>query len=499
MAVADAVYKLAGLAETYAEAAESEGVREVWNARNLAQRALGPEPSGAWEAVMPVLASAAWALTSIPLPHGSEALGLAEMAAKLRALAPGAVGSGLDGLVDGTAAVLDELARSNRDPLGDAAREILSTATRGGATLAIAPRSAVGAVSQAFLDQGRSVPVYSRDQLARLSPCETLLLIGPTRWFPAAVTTAPRAECTCFVQYSWLGIPRTGEPLLPWTRSALSRPIRFSFAIDQVQATSVDEDTGPEPDWGTIEARMRARVQAPSLGEPEVRARLLLLAGGQAVYVEEDDGAELVVAILDSQGDLSVARRAARTILPGDFVVLRSSGSDRDYIREIADQRFGAAPWRADQRRWKNALAEAVDAAGGIAAARRELRRRGAGATNIGYWLSPTSIRTRSAHDFRVVCQFAGLGPDGPALWRAMERIASAHVEAGFFLRQQLVNYLVSLGPDELERDGCVEVDLEGCGSLSVHRVEARGPEVVKVPASAVRQPFSLGGAVWLG
>lgn len=497
MSTAHELFTLAEVGEVYVEAASCPRVYQIVRARRRLRTTFRGEPPAVWARIEGILAAAAWRLSTIPLPHNTPAIGLQPLENEIALLVPGLFDSSeLTAEVATAQEALAALCDSGENPLGDLVLAILGTAIAARSAVGLATRLALGPVEDWLKSVGMEVPILLRDRIGSAPPFETLVLVGSPRWFPAAALTAPRADSTCFVQFDWLGSPRPTEGLLPGASAGVARPMRATFSAGA--HTAEPDELSPAPNWEAISARAAATARVrTSAAEPDVEARLLVLAGEYGVFVEEGDESDLMVAVAAPDGSIEIARRSARTVVPGDFVVLRSGGSAPDYIRQLADERFGAARYRAHQRRWKDALRAATAGAGGFSAAQRELKRRGARAANLRYWLRDASIRTRDPSDFRAICEFSGIASEAGTIWTAMEHIFGAHIEAGFFIRQRLEEAVERIGFGEIERSGRSDFEIEGCGSMSIYRVDGRSPATARVPEDLLKHPFQLEAGVW--
>jgi hypothetical protein len=179
------------------------------------------------------------------------------------------------------------------------------------------------------------------------------------------------------------------------------------------------------------------------------------------------------------------------------YMPFRTSGSDADFIREVADRRFGAAKLRHTLEIWKGPLRELI-ASWGAATLERKLREAGARTANVRYWASDHAIRPRSHDDFQILLVTLGLKDQGPQLMSAADEILGAHIEAGHYIRGLLEAKIKQAGLDHSGGVLRIELEADDGGELAVFRLLRVATEQFRVPESALRQPFPVEDAGWL-
>ena len=256
----------------------------------------------------------------------------------------------------------------------------------------------------------------------------------------------------------------------------------------------------PTLEWKAISRRAQEN-SAGHLGEP-VEARLVLLASRQGVYLEAEEGARINVADVDTE--IVVTQERIRRLVPGNFLVLRTSG-DGDYVEIYANQLLGirAAHVRGIQDAIREKLHEQVEHLGPAVAAEM-LRSHGsqrANEPNVRRWSEPGHIMTRDFADFAAICELIG-ETNAKDYFAAMKEIRSAHIRAGQEVRKLLMEELRVADLTQLLREGWDDYDveaIEGEGTLRVARITGVAPDVAPVLRSQLRKLFPIGDDQWLG
>ena len=336
-----------------------------------------------------------------------------------------------------------------------------------------------------------SSPTYLRDDQC----FQKIIVIGPTRWFPDYVFSAPRGESLLVLKYEWI----TDH----WKhRNAFTAPIKqrssrlMNTVLDEPRAAwSIQADTlMPEPvDFQTI-----AKGVADEIHDHDeidsVQARLFVLEEGWAVFLDADEASSVLVIDLTDVA-LPVKKRRSSEIEVGMYVLLRTGGGG-DFIVPIADQIMGEAgnEAREHQRRWKRLLRSRV-VQEGFATIITELRASGsrrANPTNLRNWMSGRSIRTESRVDFEAIMKVLGLGDQRTLYWNLMGQIDRAHRKAGHRIREMLLDRVRSADLGVLKRTGKMEFDLRGehATSITAFRISAISPDVFNVMPGRIGDPI---------
>lgn len=403
----------------------------------------------------------------------------------------------------------EALVQTNSSPLLDTIWELVCEAKDRGESAAVTVKdrrlaSATGAVFEGDPDLREAavlVPAQLRDERCY----DMLLAVGSDSWFPEHVFGAPRAHNVCLVHYGWISASFSLKPRLLGSSTARKVPASVEVsercAPDEIMSA---EELEPVFDWNAALAQMR-RTAASGPASELVGARLILLEGRWAAFLEADEGATIQAIDLEEEQSLRLKRAPVRDVEPGMYVILRTGGGG-DYIVPLADRILAekAERLRELQRDWKKRLREAVNL-WGLAAAAAQLRRLGsrlANEQNLRNWMSPRTIRPHFYEDFQADMQLIGLGGRAKEYWEAMETISRAHRKAGFRIRKLLLEEVMRTDSQDLEGRGRKDFNLdEATGSvLTAFRVEEISDEVVMVSPGRIGEPFELeGDLLWRG
>jgi hypothetical protein len=340
----------------------------------------------------------------------------------------------------------------------------------------------------------RRLSVITAAQLTRERCFDTIYVLGAARWFPSFVFDAPRANKTELVRYAWIKDIR--EP----SKSFLSAAAPTPEAADEPSEHGESYDAAdvlPVVDWRSIGQKFASAEPQNSLESAE--ARLVLLEGDRAVFLETADGATVLTIDLDADESTErLARISTNEVRPGTFLLLRTSGGG-DYIVTEADRHFlkeRAAEVRKAQQQWKALLRQEVlkDGLLGVSLRLIDLGSSSAEEVNVRNYMSPRSIRTRAPDDFQAIMRLVGLGGEWQAYWDMMGEIDHAHRLAGHFIRRQLLHNLEGLDLTELERVGSMDITLPevDAGGLTAFRVLDVSPDTQLVGNHSLGHLFEL-------
>ena len=390
---------------------------------------------------------------------------------------------------------LEALIQSNENPYGTWLAEATLRNRRDGAVLIRDSRLVAAAERQLSRNPAtRRLSVVTPTQLTRDRCFDVLYVLGAARWFPSFVFDAPRSKKTELVRYAWI---KDGfEP----TKTFLSAAAPTAEIEDDPPEHEDYYDAAdllPVVDWRSIGQKIAAAELQNALESAE--ARLVLLEGDRAVFLEAADGASVLTIDLDADESTErLARIATNEVRPGTFLILRTSGGG-DYIVAEADRHFlkGRAPEvREAQQRWKALLRQEVqkDSLLGVSLRLIDLGSSSAEEINVRNYLSTRSIRTHSPEDFQAIMRLVGLGEEWQHYWNMMGEIDHAHRLAGHRIRRQLLRKLEGLDLTELERVGCMDITLPevDAGGLTAFRVLDVSPDSQLVTIHRLGHPFEL-------
>lgn len=445
-------------------------------------------------------------LSTTPLRGSHPALELMESVAHLRQVIEGARSSYPEDLVargDLVATALADVARDDTNPLGDLVVDILSTSSPSASGVLVKSRQ-IDATRGWLSAQAPEVRLITEGELTRLTDLETLVVVGPSFWFPTHLLSAPRAETVCFAHYDFLRDREQDTRMFAGEHRSPGARVRSGIASTGTtddDLTDVDALV-PTVDWDALAKASGSRGTASADELELVPAILFLLADGYSVYLEAADGPTIDVVVDIDSGTPRLRSEKTRTITRGDFVVLRSEGGSGDYIPGIADKRMGrrGVELRRLQQLWKDALGAEVRQKG-FRQVERDLRGLGVSSPNLRYRVWRNSLRSRDPSDFRILMEYIGLGDRAGEIWNAMGEIFEAHLRAGQDVRKLLEEAVLATDAERLLQTGRVDVRLRemDAGTLSVVRVDGRAPEAAQVDEDDLRVMVKVEADLWQG
>lgn len=508
MADTAARYEAAAALEVNRHCVEDDELASFSNAVRAFLRTLGADADeGYWRRVVARLRRVRWELATVPLPLAHKEFDLQATTAAMerwlrdcgRTYPSHAIAA-----ADLTARIA-VLAQSARDPLGNA----ITTLQRGSGLMPAAKALLIrdgrhaAAVAAHLTQRGARIEVMVPSQLASTSVCDRMIVVGPAAWFPQHVFSAPTARRIDVVHFGWIRDRGVDTGILP-DGNASDAPRRLLNPHQSESNQALDAgDLVPVIDWSVITTRTGGRADASDTRAETVDAYLLLLASGDGVYLEAEEGSRAYVVEVTAGKELHQV--PISSIQPGSYLVTRVGG-EGDYIPAIANTLLGpdADRLRASQQRWKEKLRAqiAVDGLQGVARRVAATGSPRANEPNVRRWASPGSIRTSDYADFEALMKVLGLEADAAQLWQEMDRIDQAHLRAGQRVRALLNREILNANTTELERSGWSDFDvaeIEGEGALRVARVEARAPGTVRISSRQTRQLVAVERDLWHG
>jgi hypothetical protein len=333
----------------------------------------------------------------------------------------------------------------------------------------------------------------------------SLAIVGPLRWYPPSILSAPRAANIELFTYDWIGDQQPRLSLLQASQSAISDGLTVLGSDSARAETAVidADDLVPAIPWVTLSQRLTGH-EASQEGADSVASYLFLLSEGFMVFLEAE--ANATTSVLSLTGDITerIKRVPNVDIQPGMYMLLRSEGGG-DYIVSVADILLGstASPLREKQKLWKARLRAKI-LESGISEVVRELRAVGsriADEQNVRNWASAHSLKTAERQDFAAIMLYVGLASQAADLWTSMALLDSAHRRAGARIRKQLLNKVRSTSLGQLQSLGKIDFVLpesEG-GAISGFRVEDRSPNPTPVPTTRLGKPIRVERDLWQG
>ena len=401
---------------------------------------------------------------------------------------------------------ISELAVEDSNPAGDRVCEILKTGNPKNSGMLVLTRH-LDPTKSWLANKSPRTRLLTPAELSQAGKLETLVILGPSCWFPAFVLSAPRAESIAVVHFDWLRDHPLDRNLLAGDHASVGIGVSTAFRAEAIVIS--DDDDGfdaelllPKVDWERLAGVSAGLDKLSGDAHQYVEARLYLLAGGFGVYLEAIGEARIDSVELEGGGEPQLRRKSTLDVARGDYVVLRSLGGSGDYIVDIADEDLGksASQLRNFQREWKARLREKVETLG-LSLVERQLRGLGIVSPNIRYRLLRQSIKSQKSDDFRILMEYIGLGNRSEKLWAAMNLIHRAHIRAGQMARSLLEAAVLDADLTQLIQAGHINVRLSeiDVGALGVFRVEECSPATLMVEEDDLRKLIKLEDDLWQG
>lgn len=352
-------------------------------------------------------------------------------------------------------------------------------------------------ISQPTLHQ---VKVLHPSELNDIYFFETIILIGSPKWFPDSIFTAPRASEIRILNYTWM--KDTWElhsvfidPYKP--ANTRQRAVLRESAVHEIEELNIPEDSllsSPDNHTELVSQSVKNNVK----DYDTIEAKCLILEAGNALFVEADNDASMLIIDLEEEAAKKVKRVSIKELQPGNFVLVKTGGGG-DYIVPIADQIMGekAATARKCQQHWKSLLKQYVIEHGLFATSYKllELGSPIAEEANLRNWIHPRGIKTQNFVDFNAIMRLIGLEHKAPEYWQIMEVIRNAHRSAGVRVRDLLLEHVQKSDLSMLKRRGMMDFRLseDQHARLTAYRVESILPQTYRVAYSRIAEIFKLG------
>lgn len=324
---------------------------------------------------------------------------------------------------------------------------------------------------------------------------ENMLIIGPTRWFPAFVFNAPRANKIRLLKFTWI-------------RDSWKHQMAFISPLKQkpgatMQITTEDSTDIPEMDADSLLppafnfSFTQNQVVSAGSGHNDIdytQARLFLLEEDWVVPLSaEDDASVLVINLLDT--NLPVRKMKVADIEPGMFVLIRTTGGG-DFIIPVADQIMGLLSEKARkcQREWKSILRDRI-VNNGYEWTINQLKLHGsprANYVNVRNWMFERSIKTASREDFNAIMKLVGLESESAANWDLMSMINSAHRQAGRKIGKMLIDKVKNSDLRLFKKSGRIDFELDQESKISITAFQVReiSLDTIKLPYWQIGNPI---------
>jgi len=341
-----------------------------------------------------------------------------------------------------------------------------------------------------------SVSVINSSLLQEGFCYKKLYVIGPSRWFPKYIFSAPRAPEITIVKYSWIKDS--------WKKEyVFTEPLKQKVSKNEDIVFQENEDTSIAPedllplDFDFQRIADKVAFETHDIENPFdlVEARIYLLEGSSAVFLEADEKSSVLVIDLNTGNDDPVKRIKISDLRPGIFVLLRTGGGG-DFILPVAEQIMGknAAMAKEFQKEWKLHLQSLAKQYGFEHVVSRLLELGSPRATpmNVHNWMSERNIKPEYIEDFRAILRMINLEKEIETYWEMMKRIERSHIMAGQQIRRMLLKQVAESDLNSLKKNGVMEFTIPGENNVSITAFQVReiSPTTVTVAPYRIGSPF---------
>lgn len=386
---------------------------------------------------------------------------------------------------------------SSDPPAGAVLLDTLTRSAEESETVVVAINASAAKSIEAWL-RHRPVSVRVAGDLSHeLQIWRKEIVVGPPRFFPSGLLTAPSAPSVIFVLPDWFrdqSLPhsRIAEyadgPIVIWAKES-STPTR----VEEPETTAPQEsDLLPQPIWD-VGASHRKEP-----GDDELEVRLVLLSGELAIFL--DDGERIRCLDPTQPKGERVNFTDVRAVGVGTYLLLREGQTERGFLYEEALRLMGRhrRDAEASQLRWKLQLQERLFRHG-LTHVEEELQRLGVRTIDrIRAWTDNTLVRPQRVQDFEILLEWLGVPVESTlALANELRRTRS---KASADIRDRLEGAVDESDLTKLEVTGYLKIDLgiEGVRGIIATRVLAISPTTQLVSRADARIPFRCSRSKWL-
>lgn len=411
----------------------------------------------------------------------------------------------IDDLLDALSASAEAVAGSD-SPVGAVLLRSIEEVGVGACAVVAASGPSKAGLEAWLREQG--VAVFTAVELQQRAPqVDLVYAVGPPRFFPPSLVTAPVSDEVTFVIPEWFrdrSIPRSS--IADHAEGAIRIQARTSTEPATTEPGS-DFEPEPEPDGSTaaFEAGLLPQpawtATEPSSAEPgshEVEARKVLLSGGYGIWL--DDGERIRALDPQQPSGERVIYTDVGSVRHGTYLLLRHGAAERGALHRDALSLLGVHREETEisQQDWKQRLADRLESLGTREVVRRLSTADVKAAGQARAWTEPAFIRPSSDADFERLLQWLGL-PAQPAFGWAT-RLRKMLYQASAAIRDELETAISAADLTVVERDGHMSLDTPTAGvrGILASRVLGVSPYSEIVARSDVRVLFEDRDNEWL-
>lgn len=331
------------------------------------------------------------------------------------------------------------------------------------------------------------------------SDVEQVYVVGPPRFYPSSLVTAPVTGSISFIMPAWYGDRSiASSPISLYADGAIRISGRFFTEGDTSDPETkefspiLEEDFRPQPKWSAT---------APPAREPEadeVLARKALLSGNLATWL--DEGSRIRALDPEQPAGERVVYTEVSEVQMGTYLLLRQGATERGSLYRAAVGLLGieGPAIEESQKGWKEKLARQLQRFS-YQQTVNELRTRGVKAADRARaWTDPSLVRPNGDEDFKSLLTWLDI-PVQPTFDNAT-KLRRSHHKASSEMREQLEIAVSEADLSDLERDGhwFLESQNEGIRGITAARVLAISPYQEVMSRQETRILFEDRSGRWL-
>jgi hypothetical protein len=401
-------------------------------------------------------------------------------------------------------------------------------------------------------DSLEDLHIISPNELRGKRCYDCIFIFGSPGWYTAKgsafLFTAPRSSRIDLISYSWIDNNVKIKPLFecpqpPCMGKEKPEKIKVTRSVE-VKAQDIEKEDFsylPVIDIDRLKTRLNKLDIADGAEDPEdmVDAKIVILAGNKAVFVEfTDTASSLIINISkddndtddeennreeddevdvddvhavgsdrverDSNGNTLIRKRNV-DLEEGMFILLRTAGGG-DYIVPVADKILADQKdkCRNMQHKWKSLFKIFLinNSASRVRKKIKELGGSDVSETTLRNWTRERNIQPGNPRNFDAVLNLIGLSVEAGAYRNNADMILQAHRKAGGFIRNLLLEQIRSKKREmeKLVNEGTMVFNLtriDTAASMTAFRIDNILQETHRVHHYRVGHPVDLGDDRW--